>query len=498
MKKFLNKFYPLLLACYPILALRNYNITYVNFATIIRSLVFTIIGSFIILLLLQLAIHDWAKSSVLTSVLLVVIFSYGHLYNFLVESTGLAIQHRYLASAYFIVFSVSAIFILRNNSVAESSRTFLVTVSVVLFCMVSAQSLWFDYSAYHATRELALQDSETQTAKVASLPDIYLIVLDGHARSDVLFNIFEYDNSFFVEELERLGFYVAHCSQSNYASTKLSLTSIFNAGYIQQMYGQTTVLPPLKTSRLNKLLKSLGYTTIAFENRASGHFDLKEDVLLSPRKLVFGRFDFSGGLTEFESILINSSALKLFVDTETIPRLTQAVAGSKYNDHYQETLFILSRLKDIQDLGSPKFVFAHIMVPHRPFIFSPDGNFRYAPNFISGYRDNSIFIDHAILPAIETIIRESSQPPVIILLGDHGAPTTRRITENMRMFNLGAYYVNEQAQEQLYESITPVNAVRVIMNQYFDQNYELVDDLSYYAYKLKQLESAKLIQNTCE
>ena len=75
--------------------------------------------------------------------------------------------------------------------------------------------------------------------------------------------------------------------------------------------------------------------------------------------------------------------------------------------------------------------------------------------------------------------RESS--PIIILQADHGpvhawtSPTTDEY--RIRRFRiLNAYY---PAMDGLYESITPVNTFRLIFNEYFGGNYEMLDDVNY-------------------
>ena len=83
-------------------------------------------------------------------------------------------------------------------------------------------------------------------------------------------------------------------------------------------------------------------------------------------------------------------------------------------------------------------------------------------------------------------------PPIIILQGDHGTQTLLKkyddnwdnqndesITERMSIFN--AYYLPDQNTELIYDSITPVNSFRLILNAYFNTNYELLEDKSYFA-----------------
>jgi hypothetical protein len=156
-------------------------------------------------------------------------------------------------------------------------------------------------------------------------------------------------------------------------------------------------------------------------------------------------------------------------------------------------------MQEVPKLRTPKFVLVHLLVPHSPFIFTPDGGFRFpedtSPN---GYRDNAEFIDRSILVSIEGILKGSPQPPVILLMGDHGPPPGRVATREDRLTILNAYYVSEEMKRNLYDSITPVNSFRLVLNEYFGTNYPLLDDRSYSAYKLNQLGEADVIENTCQ
>jgi hypothetical protein len=151
------------------------------------------------------------------------------------------------------------------------------------------------------------------------------------------------------------------------------------------------------------------------------------------------------------------------------------------------------------EMESPIFVFAHIMVPHDPFIFSPTGEYvhtTFKENAAKGYRDNVAFIDNRLPEILDTIIKKSEIPPVIIVMGDHG-PMGETVTPEQRISILNAYYVNEDAKAQLYETITPVNSFRVIFNEYFGKDFPLLDDISYYAYKRGQFADPTIIPNLC-
>ena len=97
-----------------------------------------------------------------------------------------------------------------------------------------------------------------------------------------------------------------------------------------------------------------------------------------------------------------------------------------------------------------------------------------------------------MIETIDKILLESDSPPIIVLQGDHGTNTLLKkysdnwdnqndesITERMSIFN--AYYLPVQNTELIYDSITPVNSFRLILNAYFNADYELLDDKNYFS-----------------
>lgn len=496
MTKLLHRVYPLLIAIYPILALRNFNIAYVDLPAIVRSLIVALCLALFLWLAAYVILREERISGILTSLALILIFSYGHIYAQIEKSFGEPIRHSVLAGLFGTFFAGSCWFLLKRRSAAEGIRQFLANTAAILVVISLGQSAIFEFNQYRDVRAVI---ADPQANSPSALPDIYLIVLDGHGRLDVLKDEFGFDNSEFLHGLADLGFYVASCSQSNYASTRYSMTSMFEMDYIQIVDGRDRV-PALKNTPFLQMLRVNGYSVITFENYASGHFDLDEDLRLSRHQLSFGDVDLSGGLNEFEKTLLNTSIARLLLDTEIIPGFDEnALVRLEYYEHYLQTRYILDELPQVTALKSPKFVFVHILTPHIPHVFTPDGNFRYPEDASrNGYRDNAEFIDRAILPALEQVIARSAQSPVILLMGDHGPPATKFTSPETRMKILNAYFSSSEAKRELYSSITPVNSFRIVSNQYFGTNYPLLKDTSYYAYQLRQLkQSPTIMENTC-
>jgi hypothetical protein len=175
------------------------------------------------------------------------------------------------------------------------------------------------------------------------------------------------------------------------------------------------------------------------------------------------------------------------------------VENSANYEHYLQTFYILDELKQLPEMDGPIFVFAHIMVPHDPFIFTPEGDYEHTTfkeDAIKGYRNNVAFIDSRLPEILHAIIEKSEVPPVIIVQGDHG-PMGEAVTPQQRMSILNAYYVDEETKASLYRTITPVNSFRVIFNHYFGMDFPMLDDVSYYVYENEDFSNPTIIPNQC-
>ena len=61
---------------------------------------------------------------------------------------------------------------------------------------------------------------------------------------------------------------------------------------------------------------------------------------------------------------------------------------------------------------------------------------------------------------------------------DWSNPTKEMIKQGLN--NLNAYYLPNDGKNSLYDNITPVNSFRVIFNEYFNVDFELLDDKYYW------------------
>jgi hypothetical protein len=349
------------------------------------------------------------------------------------------------------------------------------------------------------------------TTAPKNMPDIYVVVLDTYMRSDALKQDLGYDNSHFIDQLTQMGFYVAACSRPNYTFTYASISAMLNMRYIPQAYendiwsefSNSGYWGILENDEVRQQLKSVGYKTVAFqEEYPLLQFD-DSDVLIGTDHPTIN----SSYLYPFEVLYKQSTAAIILnaldptgkiagyfsVKPQNRPTSSVDLSGLKgvnkdlVATHIISTQFILDHLVDVPAIAGPKFTYVHLFIPHYPYVFGPDGQILTDPGYYSGDRGSAInstyedtgyvnqvqYIDQRMVPILQAIIQKSKNPPIIILMGDHGLNGRTRETD------LLAYYLPGGGSAKLYPAITPVNSFRLIFNEYFGANYPLLPDETY-------------------
>lgn len=495
--------YPLLFAAYPVVALLAANLQYIPLTALWRPLLIVLLATMALMLVMGTLLKDWEKTALTVTLALFLIFSFGHVFRAVRGDAPRAET----ATAYLILFSIwSSIFIVGPwwiwrvmSRVNENLRRFLnVSTSVVILLPLGQIAL-------HIAQPGAVSGANTNTPVSSAptaitlkppenLPDIYYIILDGYGRADVLEEVYDYDNSQFLDFLRARDFYVAEDSRANYMQTALSLAASLNVTYVDALFSGRR--PPqslhrmageIRNSRVISILKDIGYKTVAISSGFPPSEIVQADVYWTP---------FEHSVNDLEILLIENSYFGLILERNL------AILHRSYDAHRTRILHSLESLEDTSVRG-PKFVFAHILAPHPPFIFGPKGEWvrpdhEYAlfdgdtflgtrDEYVAGYRDQLHYITQRMQEIIDYILAQSASPPIIIIQGDHGPGALLHwlsaeescLKERMGIFN--AYYLPGITSSELYETITPVNSFRVIFNAYFQTNLPLLSDESYFS-----------------
>ena len=501
-------FHPVLFALLPVLSLLAHNINVAPPLHALRPGVIALLLTAAVLILARRLAGDWEQASLLTSLFVMLFFSYGHVYLGqvtagtigLFQTAGLVGRHLTLLVAWGCILALGSLAIHRAKALRPvmTRMFFAMGLAASAFPVVGILSheVLLRKPWDWAPGEILVG---TATAP-ASPPDIYLIVLDGHGRSDVLQAIYDYDSSPFIDGLQERGFFVASQARSNYIQTGLSLASTLNLTYLDFLSKQpgeassdrTPVARLIRQSRLRALLEDSGYRIIGLST--GFRVTELEDADLYLRTPI-------GAVTEFERMLTETSGGFILQDLPTALGFAPFLPG--YQAHRERILHSIETLQSVASLPGPKFVLAHLLVPHPPFVFDQTGgetSWRYPfslmegnmfmgthEEYIQGYRDQITYVDHVMLDVLSSILATSPSPPIIVLMGDHG-PGSRLAWDSVERTDLlertgilNAYFLPGASQELLYEGITPVNSFRLILDAYFGTELGLLPDRSYFS-----------------
>ncbi len=278
-------------------------------------------------------------------------------------------------------------------------------------------------------------------------PDIYFIILDEFASTKQLKDYYHVETNDFERQLVGLGFYVATESRSRFASTHMSLASSFTMGEYEN--GEDSFIA-IRKNPLVKRLSNDGYKYFHIGSWLSHSMSSSmADSVINPYLI----------RNELFTKMIAASIFRLWNDLKS--------GDQSYVLNQFEALDI------VRSQTSPKFVFAHIICPHAPFIFGPHGEpikKDDANNWENKqfYVDQYFYIAEKTLDVITHILQYSKTPPIIIVQSDHGMRQDANHARNI--FN--AYYIpNDSARSQLTPDFSPDNTFKLIFNNYFGSHF---------------------------
>jgi hypothetical protein len=481
MKNFLRSspLHTFLIGIYVISFVYVRNIDKVFFPSVIRSLVIAIVLSVILFGIVYLFYRSVRKAGVFTTLLLAGLFLYGVFYDQLelLFYKGLwpfEHIHRFLIASYFIIYLTLFILFFRSKGPHYKS-TFLLNAIILFVFAINLVSGFFSGKAavseftnpYFKT---AVLENKAVNVTTGSHPDIYYIILDGYASESVLLKYYGPGNNGFYNFLRSKGFYIADSSRSNYPVTAESLASTLNLNYLDTLknpgyYGL------VQKNLVGETFKRNGYRVRNLESGYSitNHLDASDETITLP------------SLNEFENRLADLTILKL-----------DDLLGIRY---YKRLSSQLDMLTDIHPAGDrPTFNFIHVVAPHPPYVLDSAGTRRvrtalsdlaWEPREL--YVEQMKFVSKKVAVFIDQVIKESKQPPIIIVQSDHGPWLTETGVNlyNARLSILNAFLVPDSIRQKLTPTATPVNTFRVLFSSLFKLPY---DTLVYKPYSMSEME----------
>ncbi|MFT5723463.1 MAG: hypothetical protein ACI9JN_000576 [Bacteroidia bacterium] len=502
---FKNKpWHSLFFAAFPPIFLFSQNIEIVRFADVIKPL-FVILGTTILLsVLLKFVFKSWVKAGVLTSLIMILALSFGpyyeHCYSWEIPfyPKNIRWDHNFYKWSSLALITLISWRLIKAKGKLLKLNALLNFVSIALLAFSIYNIIDFNRKSSSDVTTFTQEATDSNTTIQAVRPTIYYLVMDAYTSNGVLQEYFDFDNSEFTDYLKGKGFYVADKAISNYGQTVLSIPSALNMSYLDSIIevlgedhgSRWPMATVLNNNRVLNILRGQGYKSISFDASMFEVVYLKDADIF--HKTPGTKFSL------YQNELMNMSIIRAF------NRRLPIVTASPEDFHRRKILEAFRVMETIPEKKQPYYVHGHVLAPHQPFLFDKDGNpvqpghdyniwrplNATADNsfYKKGYIDQLQFVNKKLMHLIDKIITDSKVPPIIILQGDHGSCSELRNHHGFenndfkeRFSIINAYYFPDQDYEMLYDSISPINSFKVVMNKYFDGNYELEPDRALYS-----------------
>ena len=523
-KKNSKIFHPFLIAFFPIIAVYSVNIGLIQLEQFILTTLLIVGSAFLFFLCLKRILKNRKKAALIVTLSFIIFFSFGHVYNMLnqisIDDVDLG-SNRILLPIFTILFGIGSFLIIKTKRTLDNATSIANTISVVLIsvivimvgietfgcdeCLIQQDTSWYfdffsdekiDLSSYFEDHSFSISESD-------SLPNVYYIILDGYPRNDVLKKHVNFDNSEFTDLLKQRGFHVAENSHANYSFSSPSISSTMNMNYI------------------NFLVDEVGEDSRDYNPILGKDFGLYADNQVIKNFKLMGYKVVKIGLAATYLHEIPLADLSPCYKTIHLMdnRLFDAVGSTSMVGYFierwaeeQQRQIILCDFEELPKISGyfeePVFVWSHIMLPHFPLIFGPNGEpitpgqslltMNHPEYTGSDWDIKTQFVQQiqfANKKSIEFIdkILENEKQSIIIIQSDHGSafginlqdPTDDDIIQ--RLSNLNAiYFPDEKHREVLTDDLTNVNTFRIVFNSYFGSDYEMLEDRTYWGLSIKK------------
>ena len=187
-------FHPFLFALFPVLYIFSRNLNIVHPEEVIVPAFIVLFLALVLFLLFVLFLKNKEKAAVLTSVVIIVFFLYGHLINVFRSApllkTGLVTigPIKIATVMWLLLFILLPVRIIKTSRNLEALNVFMGATSVILIALTLFNVILYKVQTGGALVNVNTKNNASTMQDSRDWPDIIYIILDGYARDDVLLN----------------------------------------------------------------------------------------------------------------------------------------------------------------------------------------------------------------------------------------------------------------------------------------------------------------------
>ena len=422
---------PLLFSIVPTLAVYAHNLNFLSpermLVPLLYSVVFMVLSGCVVYAIFK----NEKKASVFTAIWVILFFSFGYFFLVVGEtklSSSLPLSLNKLLFGTYGIILLLTVWLLFKTELTRRFIIFFSLVSITIFIINLVKIVPFEINRWIDGRQLQQYVSKNlgqiETSGTSNFkPNIYYFVFDRYPRHDVLEKYFDFQNNSHIDYLRSNGFWVGDESYANYPNTFLSLSSSLNMSYLQfltdilgdQQADQANVYRQLlQDNQLARFLKSQGYKYVLF---GSSWDPFQKKGIADENYNLLADFD-EFHLYIYERTLLN--AIRGIIEKKQLFTGTERFNKISLNLDYR-----LHRINRQKNQPQPLFVFGHFLLPHPPYVFSPECD-SYTlstssqQDYESGYLNEIQCANVVMRSLISEIQSDSSRPSVIIFQSDEG------------------------------------------------------------------------------
>ena len=244
--------------------------------------------------------------------------------------------------------------------------------------------------------------------------------------------------------------------------------------------GYDDLVDDIRSSRAASTLKELGYDYIVAGSWwGPSAYSPLADRTIEPRFVM----SFGSALVD-RSLLPSLEAIAAFATSASVDGSTLQVAATTENQ--------FASLGSLGLQSGPKLVFAHLLVPHDPYVFLADGT---VDSEKATYESQLRYTNEMIKQLVGALLEQpEDKQPIIILQADEG-PYPKRYLDGRDDFDwatatdeeivskfgvLDAFYLpGAEGEPPLREGLSLANTYPEILRRYFGMESEAVADRTY-------------------
>jgi len=470
-----------LLAGYAVLFLYASNLSDTDPGEVLPVLLAVVVIAALLLVGGTLVLRSAPRAAILLSALIAFFFGYRHL---VVLGAGSPLAGRPSQALWVLLGIGTLILVWRGGRSLKTATRALNALGLALIVVALAAIV------PHLVGDVITSVPATSVPQPSVPPpsgpqrDIWVLVFDRYGSAESLRLNYGIEESL-TPWLAEQGFHVSRAAHANYWRTSLSLASVLNLDYLDALPPGLSAAERLRDHALGRFLTDRGYRYIHIGS-------------------VFGPTRTAERATINRRLEATSDFSTALFDSTLAPNIVHWIGRTGLDARRQRQAdwarFELQALEDARTEPGPKFVFAHLLLPHPPYVFEVDGGL--VPDGVDARRSSAEayeaqmhYLDARIKDLLEPLLAEPTEDrPIIILMADEGPYPERyegnpllqgpdpdfdwsSVTDEELRIKFGILHAMMlPGIEAEPDVLTAVNTFRVVLNAYFDAELPLLPD----------------------